>query len=232
MRRIVLTAILAATVGLSGCDMPDYVKANFNKSTLPTNAAAGSFKGQVKVLFVEPKKPDDRDVQLLEPFGYRDSKGRDWDVPIGYVSDGASIPWGLWTFIGGPYDGPYREAAIIHDYFCDKKDRTWEEVHLMFLEAALKRGVPESTAQTMYAGILYGGPRWPTPSPLKKAQITPTPGAGTTKVDPGITKRPVTQSEKQQFEDIKAWIEREKPTPEQIMKRMEELRKAKGLPTK
>jgi Protein of unknown function (DUF1353) len=150
-------------------------------------------------------------------------------VPVGYVSDGASIPWSLWTFIGGPYDGPYRDAAIIHDYFCENKGRTWEETHAMFLEAAIRRGVPESTAQTMYAGILYGGPRWA--APLKKAQIlaqTNTKGP----VDTGIVKREATKSEKEQFEDLKRWIEQTKPTPDQIAKRVEEMRKAQGMPAK
>ncbi len=231
MRRLMMTAALAATLGVSGCDqMPDYVKAFFSKSTLPSNVSAGSFKSQVKVLFVDPKGPDDRNVQLLEPFGFKDSKGVDWDVPAGYVSDGASIPWSLWTFIGGPYDGPYRDAAILHDYFCDKKDRPWEQVHAMFLEAAIKRGTPESTAQTMYAGILYGGPRWPAPPVLKKAQIGPSTPTPKGPVDTGMTKRQATQSEKQQFEELRIWIEQTKPTPDQIKKRVDEMRAQKGLP--
>lgn len=229
MRRLLLAFTLIGGLGLSGCDnLPDYLKALFDKKTLPTNVAAGSFKGQIKVLFVDPKTPEDRFVQLLEPFGYKDSKGVDWDVPAGVISDGASIPWGLWTIVGGPYDGPYRDAAILHDYYCVKKDRPWEQVHAMFLEAAIRRGVPESTAQTMYAGILYGGPRWPTP--VQKAQVAP--GTSTGRTDPGITQRRATALEKQQFEEIQRWIEQTKPTPEEIMKRMEELRRAQGLPTK
>ena len=230
MRRTWILATLVAALAAGGCDnAPDYIKAFFAKNPLPKNAAAGTFKGQLKVLFMEPRKPDDRNVQLLEPFGYKDSKGVDWDVPAGYVSDGASIPWSLWTFIGGPYDGPYRDAAVIHDYFCDKKSRTWEETHAMFLEAAVKRGVPESTAQTMYAGILYGGPRWA--APLTKAQVlaqTNTRG----QVDTGTVKREATKSEKEQFEELKRWIEQAKPTPEQIAKRVEEMRKSQGMPTK
>lgn len=234
MRRVVLMALLVSGLGLGGCDVapdyiPDYIRAYFSKSTLPTNVAAGTFKGQVKVLFMEPKKPEDRNVQLLEPFGYRDSKGVDWDVPAGYISDGASIPWSLWTFVGGPYDGPYRDAAIIHDYYCEKKTRTWEETHAMFLEASLRRGVTESVAQTMYAGILYGGPRWP--APLQRAQILAQTGTRGP-VDTGATKREATKSEKEDFEEMKRWIEQTKPTPEQIMKRVEELRQRHGLETK
>lgn len=226
MRRIFVAAAVVAALGLSGCDrMPDYLKALFGQTKLPTNVSAGSYKGQVKVLFVEPKRPDDRNVQLLEPFGYKDSKGVDWDVPAGYVSDGASIPWSLWSFIGGPYDGPYRDAAIIHDYFCEMKLRTWEDTHAMFLEAAIKRGVPESTAQTMYAGILYGGPRWP--KPVTKAQMI---FVQTGPVHTGTGKREATKAEKDQFEELKRWIEQTKPTPDQIKKKVEEMRAAKGMP--
>jgi hypothetical protein len=230
MRRLLVAAVLVSGVGLGGCDLaPDYVRAFFNKSTLPKNVAAGSFKGQAKVVFLEPKKSDDRNVQLFEPFGYKDSKGNDWDVPAGFVSNGASIPWSLWTFIGGPFDGPYRDAAIIHDYFCESKTRTWEETHAMFLEASLRRGVTESVAQTMYAGILYGGPRWP--APLKEAQIlAQTESKGP--VGTGVTKREATKSEKEQFEDLRRWIEQMKPTAEQIQKRVEEMRKAHGMPVK
>ena len=268
MRHVMMAITIAATLGLSGCDqiqsyLPDYAKAFFSKSTLPKNVAAGTFKGQVKVLFVDPKGPDDRDVQLVEAFGFRDSKGVDWDVPAGFVSDGASVPWGLWTFIGGPYDGPYRDAAILHDYFCTTKSRSWEDTHVMFLEASLKRGTTDSIAQTMYAGILYGGPRWPAPAVAKKAQLgpsfgspatpmrqssrlaqaqvpgtpsksppaagaPPTPGTPAT-ADPGITKRQPSPAEKQQFDEFKLWVEQTKPTPEQIRKRVEEMRQAKGL---
>lgn len=228
MRHILVAGTIVAALGMSGCDqMPDYLRVLIGRATLPSNVTAGSFKGQVKVLFVEPKRPDDRNVQLLEPFGYKDSKGVDWDVPAGYVSDGASIPWSLWTFLGGPYDGPYRDAAIIHDYYCDKKFRSWEDTHAMFLEAALKRGVAESTAQTMYAGILYGGPRWP--APLTKAQII---GQSGTRGDvhTGTAKREATKTEKDEFEELRRWIEQTKPSPDQIKKRVEEMRSAKGMP--
>ena len=130
----------------------------------------------------------------------------------------------------------------------------------MFLEASLKRGTSDSIAQTMYAGILYGGPRWPAPAVVKKAQIGPSfgpasrptsssrmaqapgtppknppvagapPTPGTPAIaDNGITKRKATQTEKQQFDEMKLWIEQTKPTPEQIRKRVEEMRQAKGL---
>lgn len=235
MRGVTLTFAVLSTMMLGGCDMlPDSVKALVSRPATATSGAYknGAFKGQLKVLFVEPKGPEDRNVQLLEPFGYRDSRGVDWDVPKGFLSDGASIPWSLWGFIGGPFDGPYRDAAVIHDYFCDMKSRTWEDVHAMFLEAALRRGVPESTAQTMYAGILYGGPRWDTPKLLQKAQILPTPSGPRPPTDPGITKRSATMTEKQQFEELRRWIETNNPTPDAIQRKVEEMRRSEGKATR
>lgn len=229
MRRLAMSLALVLPLGLAGCDvLPEALKALFTKpkTVVSGDFRNGSFKGQLKVLFMEPKTATDRNVQLLEPFGYKDSKGIDWDVPAGYVSDGASIPWSLWSFIGGPYDGPYRDAAVIHDYFCEKKDRKWEDVHAVFLEAALRRGTPEALAQTMYAGILYGGPRWDAPK-LNKAQLLPGPKVAQA-TDPGLTRRPPSEGEKQRFDELRKWIETTKPTPEQIKKKVEEMRAAEG----
>jgi hypothetical protein len=234
MRRIAITVslLLPMGLGLTACDkLPESVQALFSKpQTVVTGAFKnGQYKGQLKVLFMEPKAPTDRNIQLLEPFGYKDSKGKDWDVPAGFVSDGASIPWSLWSFIGGPYDGPYRDAAVIHDYFCDKKDRPWEEVHAMFLEAALRRGTRESTAQTMYAGILYGGPRWEAPKLIKGQMVPGTQVAQAT--DPGLTKREATDAERKRFEALQRWIIETKPSPEEIKKKVEELRATEGKQT-
>lgn len=230
MRHLSMAAACAAALAVSGCDyLPDYAKALINKPPATSAIIAGTFTGPLKVVFLEPKKPDDRNIQTLEVFGYKDSKGVEWTVPAGTVSDGASIPWSLWSFIGGPFDGPYRDAAVIHDYFCHQKTRTWEEVHTMFLEASIRRGTPESLAQTMYAGILYGGPRWDAPKTTVKAQIIPIQSTTPQKADPGITNRGATNNEKAQFDELKKWIEETKPTPDQIKKRVEDMRKANGL---
>lgn len=228
MRIIARAAIVMAAVSLTGCDyLPDYAKALISRQVTAKDVSAGAFTGQLKVIFLEAKTPSDRNIQLIEGFGYKDRNGVEWSVPEGFVSDGASIPWELWPFIGGPFDGPYRDAAVLHDYYCEQRTRTWEQVHAMFLEAALRRGVLESTAQTMYAGILYGGPRWDPPkTPLVKAQMTPTPGEKP-RVDPGLTRREPTAQEKADFEELRRWIQETKPTPDQIKERVEQMRKAK-----
>ena len=54
---------------------------------------------------------------LLAPFAYRNGNDK-VDVPIGFITDGGSIPPLVYSIIGGPWSGHYIEAAIIHDWEC------------------------------------------------------------------------------------------------------------------
>ena len=238
-RFVGLSAALAVAVlglGVASCDFP-------GAKTPTGTVSSNSFKGTVKAEWLNSAKPTDsfRDMKLLDTFGFIDPSGTHWDVPAGYVTNGASIPWGLWNIIGGPYDGPYRDAAVIHDYYSEKKLKGWEATHLMFYQAALARGVSDTIASTMYAGLLLGGPRWNVaelPSTTKKADASfgfiTSAHAQTGKVDPGLTTKgaPTTDAHKKAFEDLKAWIEKDKPTPAQIAVRVEQIRKTLGMPTK
>jgi len=242
MRRLTILAAVVAGLLVAGCD---YLPASVKKilSTATGTISNNSFKGIVQAEFSLPVKPDDnfRDMKLLSAFSYVDPRGVAWDVPAGYVTNGASVPWGLWNIVGGPYDGPYRDAAVVHDYYTEYKLRTWEDTHRMYYEAALARGVSESRASIMYAGLLVGADRWDAPqpgvTPPKKAQMLPDriqlaqvpPPATSKPIAPGAT--PSNQLQ-QMFNDLKAWIERDKPTPEQIAKRVEEMRKAAGMQSK
>ena len=46
-------------------------------------------------------------------------KKKTWTAPKGAKVDGASIPQLFWTPIGGPFEGKYRYASVIHDTECD-----------------------------------------------------------------------------------------------------------------
>ncbi|MEO1610602.1 MAG: DUF1353 domain-containing protein, partial [Pseudomonadota bacterium] len=83
------------------------------------------------------------------------------DAPSGLVSDGASIPSFFWSMIGAPFSGPYRLAAIIHDRYCETRERPWRQVHEAFYTASRAAGVPEAQAQLMYFAVYRFGPRWP-----------------------------------------------------------------------
>jgi hypothetical protein len=116
----------------------------------------GRYDGEAEVRFL----PTGRNVLLLRPFGYIDSEDERWDVPDGAIVDGASIPQVLWSLTKGPFEGQYRNASIVHDWYCDLRSRSWPKVHRMFYEAMLTSGVATKRALLMYAGVYWGGPRW------------------------------------------------------------------------
>jgi hypothetical protein len=62
--------------------------------------------------------------------------------------------------LGGPFDGKYRNASVIHDWFCDRRSAPWERVHRVFYEAMLASGVEPYKAKLMYLAVYYQGPRW------------------------------------------------------------------------
>jgi hypothetical protein len=99
-------------------------------------------------------------MTLLEDFSYTDPDRLEWKAPKGSVTDGASIPQSAWSIMGGPFEGPYRLAAVIHDAACVRKDRSWEATHLVFYQAMLTAHVDSVKAKIMYAAVYHFGPRW------------------------------------------------------------------------
>jgi len=103
---------------------------------------------------------DGRRVKLVQPFGFVDEAALDWPVPAGTVVDGASIPRALWALIGGPFEGKYRDASIVHDHYCDLRSRAWEAVHRVFHDAMIVSGVGPDQAKLLYFAVYRFGPRW------------------------------------------------------------------------
>lgn len=104
--------------------------------------------------------PDGRNMVLVQPFTYVDSRNVFWPVPAGTKIDGASIPSVFWGIIGAPFTGKYREASVIHDYYCQSKSRHWKAVHKVFLDGMSARGVDSVQAKLMYIAVYRFGPRW------------------------------------------------------------------------
>ena len=118
---------------------------------------------------------------------------------------GPPIPRVLWISYP-PFTGQYRSAAVIHDYYCDKKSRSWRDTHEVFYNATRAAGVKETIAKTMYAAVYYFGPRW---------------GIGSTRRGPGAMKGFTKEQEEAAFKDLEAWIAKENPSLEEIAKRMD-----------
>jgi hypothetical protein len=68
---------------------------------------------------------DGRHMKLMQPFSFTDQRNVKWEVPAGAIVDGASIPQAVWTFVGGPLEGKYRKASVLHDWYCDRRTRPW-----------------------------------------------------------------------------------------------------------
>jgi hypothetical protein len=129
--------------------------------TIPTPVLAqdpqwGKFIGTVKTEWLD----DGRKMQLLDGFSFVDPLGASWDAKKGVVVDGASIPKVFWSFIGGPFEGKYRNASVVHDVACEERTRSWRVVHQMFYVASLRGGVGEVAAKVMYGAVYHFGPRW------------------------------------------------------------------------
>jgi hypothetical protein len=116
----------------------------------------GQFAGKVIVEWL----PDGRNMKLVEDFAYVDPHGRKWIAPAGSVVNGASIPQFAWSIIGGPFEGKYRDASVIHDVACRKKEAPWQDAHEAFYTAMLASGVDTLRAKVMYAAVYHFGPRW------------------------------------------------------------------------
>lgn len=114
------------------------------------------YEGQLKVKWI----PGGRLMELLDTFAFIDKNGKRWHVPSGTRVDGASIPKILWSIIGSPYSGKYRDASVVHDFYCSVQTESCNETHNMFFEAMIVSGVSRHRALIMYAAVRYAGPCW------------------------------------------------------------------------
>jgi len=157
--------------------------------------AQGRYEGK---LIVEPLS-DGRNLRVLRPITYIDPNGIRWAVPAGIVTDGASVPRVAWSLFP-PFAGKHRLAAVIHDRYCQIRDRPWEKVHRMFYEAMIAAKVDLISAKTMYGAVWAFGPRW-------------LPGGG--KMRGGNTF--LSRKEKQKkLEELQRWIKTDNPSPDKI----------------
>lgn len=138
-----------------------------------------------------------REMTLLEPFHYVDQHGARWTAENGSKIDGASIPKAFWSIIGGPFEGRYRNASVVHDIYCDQRTKSWKDVHRMFYEACRCGGVSATKAKLMYYAVYHFGPRW---------------GDAAARMS-SSAQRPLDESE---VEALRAYIEFRAPTLEEL----------------
>jgi len=116
----------------------------------------GHYTGRLILEFLS----DGQRMRVIEDFGFMEADGVHWPVPPKTTVDGASIPQVLWSVMGGPFEGKYRDASVVHDYYCAVRSADWRSVHRMFYRAMLVSGVSVRRAKVMYAAVYFAGPRW------------------------------------------------------------------------
>lgn len=159
-------------------------------------------------------EPDGRTMTLLSELRYTDPAGFTWVAPAGSQVDGASIPRSLWSVMGGPFEGKYRNASVLHDVSYDQRKRPPEDCDRMFYDAMRCSGVGPVEAGTMYYSLLKFGRHWK--FPIKRAKPVKVKGRMVARAEEIPRAEPVDQNELQNTRD---WIRSADPTLEQIEQR-------------
>src|SRR5436309_6547637 len=151
VRWIGSSIIIAALIGCASDKKPAWVRFAEKQPN-----KWGHYSGYVEARW----ENDGRTMTLLNELRYTDPKGVVWIAPAGSVIDGASIPRSLWSLMGGPFEGKYRNASVLHDVGYDQKNRPPQEVDRMFYNAMRCSGVSALEAKTMYYSLLRFGRHW------------------------------------------------------------------------
>lgn len=143
-------------LGLPGC----------NSNNPPNNAAKvidqpsenwGHFSGPLRLESVDGHE---QEMKVIDDFSYVDPNNKIWLAPAGSLVNGASIPRPLFSVVGGPWSGKYRNASVIHDVHCVERSEASDDVHLMFYNAMRCGGVERRKANLMYWAVYHFGPKW------------------------------------------------------------------------
>ena len=156
---------------------------------------------------------DGRNMILLRDLAYLDPQGVTWTAPAGSEVDGASIPRSLWSIMGGPFEGKYRNASVLHDVAYEQQKRPWEDCDRMFYNAMRCSGVSAAEAGTMYYALYKFGRHWKTMRRAKPVKIGGKMVARGEEIPRAI---PVNSD---QVNEARDWIRSSDPSLEQIEER-------------
>jgi hypothetical protein len=100
-----------------------------------------------------------RCFRLTKSFRYYSSKHGLIEVPVDFITDGASIPQAFWSILA-PF-GPYFAAAIIHDFLYSIQSTykfTRREIDEIFKEAMYNEGADWITREVIFRAVrTFGG---------------------------------------------------------------------------
>jgi len=129
--------------------------------TAANGAGQGGFEGRVVVEWLDDAFVPS--VRTLEDYGFRQAKGKFWQVARGQVFDGRGMPPLFYDLVGQPYGGNFRKASIVYESATQRMTEKWDEAQRMFFEAAVAEGVAVPEAKVMYLLLALQGSRWEVP---------------------------------------------------------------------
>jgi len=200
-----LVAILAGCASHKKSDPP---------SVAEQPASAGTKWGYYSGDPILKWNPDGRTMTVMAELSYTDPQGIIWDAPAGSVTDGASIPRYLWSVMGGPFEGKYRNASVLHDVAYEKHNRPWWDCDRMFYNAMRCSGVSAAEAKTMYYALYKFGHHWK--FPIKRGKPVKYKGELVTRGEQIPRAIPVNP---EQINEARDWISNTDPSLEQIEQR-------------
>ena len=157
---------------------------------------------------------DGRTMTLLSELRYTDPHGLVWVAPAGATVDGASIPRSLWSVMGGPFEGKYRNASVLHDVAYEQRNRPWQDCDRMFYNAMRCSGVGAVEAKTMFYALYRFGHHWK--FSIKRAKPVKFGGKMVARAEEIPRAIPVNENE---VSDARDWIRRAQPSLEEIEQR-------------
>ena len=160
--------------------------------------------------------PDGLTMTLLSELRYTDPHGIVWVAPAGSTVNGASIPRSLWSLMGGPFEGKYRDASVLHDVSYEQHKRPWQDCDRMFYNAMRCSGVSAVEAKTMFYALYRFGHHWK--FPIKRAKPVKFEGGMVARGEEIPRAIPVNENDVNEARD---WIRRAQPSLEQIGQRAE-----------
>lgn len=105
---------------------------------------------------------EDNDIILIveEPIVFK-YVGKIETVPVGFRSDGASVPRFFWRILSPEIDPQTMIPSVVHDYLYAYKLRTRKDADKWYYDALRANGYPWLKAQATYWGLrAFGWSHW------------------------------------------------------------------------
>ncbi len=97
-------------------------------------------------------------IRLLEPLPF-EYNGVRYEIPAGFVSDGASVPRFFWRLVDPPITAATLVPSVKHDYIyrTKRKIMTRREADILYYNDLLANGYNRTKSRLTYVGVRIGG---------------------------------------------------------------------------